>query len=107
MAVIPQAIGLRCYEGFWANAVVRKTGAIVSGPNRTLYLDNSIGHRTEADASSLQPLASPYISPPVNGPPDVPFYLNIEWSTYTTSLKCAFVAESALHLSALQASRRI
>jgi hypothetical protein len=90
MGVIPQAIGLRCYEGFWANAIVRKTGAIVSGPNRMLYLDNSIVHRTEADTSSLQSLADPFISPPVRGPPDVPLYLNIERSTHADEPEMCF-----------------
>ena len=90
MAVVPQAIGLRCYEGFWANTAVRSTGAIISGPNRTLYLDNSVAHRDEADARSLQSLSGPYVGLPAKGPPDVPLYLNIERSTFTDEPELCF-----------------
>src|SRR5213079_1926075 len=60
------------------------------GPDRMLYIDNSLVQQTEANTSSLQSLISPHIGPPSFGPPDVPLYLNIERSTYTDELELCF-----------------
>ncbi len=90
MAPSPEALGLRCFEGFWANVAVRKTGAIFSGPDRTLYVDNAMRHGTEAPEHSLQSLAGPYIGSPSNGPPDIPLYLNIERSPNSEDLEMCF-----------------
>ncbi|GAB7353413.1 hypothetical protein MBLNU459_g3885t1 [Dothideomycetes sp. NU459] len=78
----PQAIGFRCFNGFWANAVVQKSGAVVSGPDRTLYVNHKFAASTSqaVTAGSLQSFSGPYTGPPARGPPDVPLYLNIERS---------------------------
>lgn len=76
----PEALGLRCFDGFWANVAARKTGVIVSGPDRTLYICNTIAPRNETSENLLQSLVGPYIGSLAHGPPDTPLYLNIERS---------------------------
>jgi hypothetical protein len=78
------AIGLRCFYGFWANAVARGSGMVVSSRGRNLGAEVNLD-RTNANGTALSSphfTGEPYLSPPVEAGPDVSLYLSIERSTY-------------------------
>jgi hypothetical protein len=85
MAPTERAIGIRCLDKFWANAVVHSQGSIHTQDNTTMYglsvkPDTSIvnGQDTEANLSLVNTGGECYFGPAATCPPDRALYLSLE-----------------------------
>jgi hypothetical protein len=82
------AIGIRCVDSFWGNAIVYEDGSIRSGSGSGVlgttddlpsYVPDGDGHRqTNNNGASLQRLHGLLVAPPQPGLADTPLYLSLE-----------------------------
>lgn len=88
MEPTPDAIGIRCVDSFWGNAIVYPDGSIKSGMGNGILetTDELPSYAPDADncqqasnpATSLQRLHEPLVAPPQSAPSDTSLYLSIE-----------------------------
>lgn len=90
----PDAVGLQCIDGYWANVKVREDGSVYSAPTSSLLQDLNLIEKIEngnGNASSLQSLSQPWIGHAQREPPDVPLYLTIERPLHYSQPDLCFV----------------
>lgn len=85
MAPTERAIGIRCLDKFWANAIVRSQGSIHTQDNTLMYGRpfkpddlEGISQGVESQMSLVNTVGECHLGPAVTRPPDRQLYLSLE-----------------------------